>query len=86
MRKKKYARPLITTHRKRQNDREDMADGEVHYRNPRDVEFEEVREFTQTELHELAKQYKQRSGEPLVSWLLRLWDEGAVFFCQVRKQ
>ncbi|XP_073453612.1 uncharacterized protein [Aquarana catesbeiana] len=75
--KKKYARPLITKHRKRQHDREDMADGEMHYRNPRDVEFEEVREFTQTELHELAKQYKQRSGEPLLSWLLRLWDEGA---------
>ncbi|PIO09820.1 hypothetical protein AB205_0116070, partial [Aquarana catesbeiana] len=55
-----------------------MADGEVHYRNPRDVEFEDVREFTQTELHELAKQYKERSGGPLLTWLLRLWDEGAV--------
>ncbi|PIO28730.1 hypothetical protein AB205_0186880, partial [Aquarana catesbeiana] len=73
--KKKYARPLITKHRKRQHDREDMADGEVHYRNPRD-EFEEVREFTQTELHKLAKQYKQWSDEPLLSWLLGLWEEG----------
>ncbi|XP_018411789.1 PREDICTED: Friend virus susceptibility protein 1-like [Nanorana parkeri] len=75
--KKKCARPLITKHRKRQHDREDLADGEVHYRNPRDVEIEELREFTQTELQELAKQYKQRSGEPLLSWLLRLWDDGA---------
>ncbi|PIO29326.1 hypothetical protein AB205_0140740 [Aquarana catesbeiana] len=73
---KKYARPLITKHRKWQHDREHMADGEVHHRNPRDVEFEEVREFTQTELHELAKQYKQRAGEPLLTWLLCLWDEG----------
>ena len=45
--------------------------------NPRDVEFEEVQEFTQTDFHELAKQYKQRSGEPLLTWLLCLWNEGA---------
>lgn len=76
-RPKKHARPLITKHRKRQHDREDMADGNVYYRNPKDIEVEELREYTQTELSDLSKQYRQRPGEPLMSWVLRLWDEGA---------
>lgn len=46
MGKKKCGRPLTAKHKKRQHDRVDIEDGEVHYCNPRDVEFKELREFS----------------------------------------
>ncbi|KAF6278118.1 hypothetical protein mRhiFer1_009402 [Rhinolophus ferrumequinum] len=45
--------------------------------NPAVTEFTTYTPYTPTELQELGRRYRQRPGEPVSAWLLRLWDEGA---------
>ncbi|CAH2276761.1 Hypothetical predicted protein [Pelobates cultripes] len=70
---RRKVRPVITQQRKRRVNRDQYGNaGEAH-----DEVNELMRGYTQMELSELAKAYKQGSDESMGEWLLRVWDAGA---------
>ncbi|KAF6278130.1 hypothetical protein mRhiFer1_009414 [Rhinolophus ferrumequinum] len=68
------ARPIL---KQRVKHEQALGPGGVAASNPAVTEFTTYTPYTPTELQELGRRYRQRPGEPVSAWLLRLWDEGA---------
>ncbi|CAJ0955222.1 unnamed protein product, partial [Ranitomeya imitator] len=74
-----FERPIVATKTRREvtqhrGDRMDAGDAAV---GAESAMIEETRNYTAGELSELAIRYRQKAGENLLTWILRLWDFGA---------
>ncbi|CAJ0933902.1 unnamed protein product [Ranitomeya imitator] len=74
-----HARPIVVTKTRREvtqrrGDRMDAGDAAV---GTQVTMTEETRHYTAGELTELATRYRQQAGENLLTWIFRLWDNGA---------